>query len=301
MKILMCSDGSAQADNAIRFGAVIAAGSQAEVTILGITERPGHEEALFLSLKLAQQQLQNTGIDAEVAIKAGRPVEEILKRTRETSFDLVVIGAVRRGARGPFLMSATAYKIIKEIEPPVLVVVGEPRSLANILICSGGERYIDRAVGIAGKMAKATGATTTLLHVMAEPPTVYADLLELEDDAESLLQSNSDLGRNLRREKESLETIGVKCEIRLRHGLVVDEISREIRRGDYDLIVTGSSPAGDALRTYIMGNITREIVNRAERPVLVVRGVDVPAGLTRGLREILTDLGHALGRGKSDE
>lgn len=298
MKILMCSDGSEQAQAALRFGGLIAATNQADVTILGITESPGHEDALFDSLRAAQQGLKANGVDAEVAIKAGNPVDEILKKTRETAFDLVVIGAVRKGMRGPFLMSATAYKLIKMIDPPVLVVIGNRESLGRILICSGGERYIDRAVGIAGLLAKGTGATTTLLHVMAEPPAVYADLIELEENARLLMESNSDLGRNLRREKESLESIGVKCDVRLRHGLVVEEVVKEIREGDYDLVVTGSSPTGDALRTYIMGNITREIVNVAERPVLVVRGDAVSIGFTRGLREILTDLGHALGRSK---
>jgi nucleotide-binding universal stress UspA family protein len=298
MKILMCSDGSMQARAALRFGGIIAATNQAEVTILGIMERPGDEAPMFESLKDAQQELKARGVNAEVAIKAGNPVEEILKKTRETPFDLVIIGAVRRGMRGPFLMSATAYKLIKAIEPPVLVVIGVRQSLRNILICSGGERYIDRAVGISGRLAKAAGATITLLHVMAEPPTIYADLIELEENSRLLLRSNSDLGRNLRREKESLETIGVRCDVRLRHGLVVDEVFKEIRQGDYDLIVTGSSPAGDALRSYIMGNITREIVNTAERPVLVVRGHETPAGLTQGLKEILSDLGHALSRSK---
>ncbi|HUK90635.1 MAG TPA: universal stress protein [Blastocatellia bacterium] len=296
MKILMCSDGSKQAQEATRFGGIIAAASQAEVTILGIMERPGHQEALFDSLRVVQQDLNAAGVTAEVTIKAGNPVEEILKKTQETHFDMVIIGAVRKGSRGPFLMSATAYKIIKVIEPPVLVVVGARQSLGSILICSGGERYIERAVALAGGMAKAAGAGITLLHVMAEPPTVYADLIELEkENAAHLLETNSDLGRNLRHEKESLESIGVKCEVRLRYGLVVDEIYNEILMGDYDLIVTGSSPAGDALRTYIMGNITREIVNRAERPVLVVRGEDVPVGLRRGLKDMLSDLGHALG------
>ncbi len=36
MKMLFCSDGSNQAENAVRFGALIAAACQAETSILGI-------------------------------------------------------------------------------------------------------------------------------------------------------------------------------------------------------------------------------------------------------------------------
>ena len=102
---------------------------------------------------------------------------------------------------------------------------------------------------------------------------------------------------NLRREKEFSRSMGVDSEVRLRHGLVISEVFKEIRRADYDLVVTGSSPVGGTLRTYIMGNITREIVNRAECPVLVVRGGDQPAGLGSSLKGFFT---HGFGSSKGE-
>jgi len=134
--------------------------------------------------------------------------------------------------------------------------------------------------------------------VMAEPPAVYTDLIKMEEDVNLLLHSSSGLGQNLRREKEALQAMGVTAEVRLRHGLVISEVFKEIRRGDYDLVVTGSSPEGGNLRSYIMGNITREIVNRAECPVLVVRGGDEPLGLTRSLRGFFS---HAFGHSKHEQ
>ena len=62
--------------------------------------------------------------------------------------------------------------------------------------------------------------------------------------------------------------------------------------------MTGSSPEGGNLRSYIMGNITREIVNRAECPVLVVRGGEMPAGLTSSLKGFFT---QAFGQSKSEK
>jgi nucleotide-binding universal stress UspA family protein len=297
MKLLICTDGSAQAENAVRFGGMIAGESHAEATILAITEKSGEEDAVFESLRRAQQMLKEHGVNAEVITKAGEPIEEMIKRTDETSYDLVVIGAVRKGTRGPFLMSAKAYKIIKAVAPPVLVVIGARETIKRILVCSGGEKYIDRAVHFSGAIARAVGASVTLFHVMAEPPAVYTDLIKMEEDVNLLLHSSSGLGENLRREKESLESMGVTAEVRLRHGLVISEVFKEIRRGDYDLVVTGSSPEGGNLRSYIMGNITREIVNRAECPVLVVRGGEEPGGLTRSLKGFFT---HAFGHSKEE-
>jgi nucleotide-binding universal stress UspA family protein len=294
MKVLICTDGSPQAENAMRFGGLIAAACRAETTILGITETAGGEDAIFDSLRLGQQLLKQIGVAAEAVAKAGEPFEEILKRTQEIPYDLVVIGAVRKGTRGPFLMSAKAYKIIKAVEPPVLVVIGNRKRLNRILICSGGEKYIDRAVEFTAEVARATDASVTLFHVIAEPPADFEDLIKMEEDINVLLHSTTDLGKNLRREKEVFERFGVANEVRLRHGLVISEVFKEIKRGDYDLVVTGSSPTGGNLRTYIMGNITREIVNRAECPVLVVRGGESPVGLRRSIRGFFSQaFGHS--------
>jgi nucleotide-binding universal stress UspA family protein len=301
MKILICSDGSTQAENAVRFGGLIAEAIQADTTILGITEKSGEEDKIFDSLRRSQQVLKDRNVNVELIIKAGEPIEEIVRRTEETAYDLVVIGATRKGTRGPFLMSAKAYKIIKAVAPPVLVVIGSRETLRRLLICSGGEKYIDKAVAFAGEMARAAGASITLFHVVAEPPAVYSDLIKMEEDVNLLLHSNSGLGENLRREKEVLDRLGVMSEVRLRHGLVISEVFKEINRGDYDLVVTGSSPVAGTLRTYIMGNITREIVNRSECPVLVVRGGEEPAGIGRSLKGFFSEITHAFGSSKEDE
>jgi len=283
MKILFCSDGSSQAENAVRFGASIAAACQAETSILGIVERAGQEDAVLQALRRAQEILKEYHLSAELITKAGRPVREIMKRTQETQYDLVVVGAVRKGTRGPLWMSARAYKIIESVEPPVLVVIGNCAQLRRILVCDGGTHKADAAVQFAGEIARHLNASVDLLHVLAEPPAVYANLVRSEDDASQILQSGSTLGRCLRSQKELLEKMAVPCEVLLRHGLVLDQLLTELRRTEYDLVVAGSSPADDRLRRYIMGNVTREIVNRAELPVLVVRGGTEPGHGVGGL------------------
>jgi hypothetical protein len=106
---------------------------------------------------------------------------------------------------------------------------------------------------------------------MAEPPAIYADLVRLEEDVDRLLASDSELGCNLRGQKEGLEKMGLKVEVRIRHGLALDQIFAEVREGEHDLIVTGTSQAKGTFRHYIMGDLTRGILNRADCPVLVAR------------------------------
>jgi len=271
MKMLFCSDGSAAADNAVRFGALIAAGCHAEPTILGICEQAGTQDALVQSLRRSQELLKQHNLNAELITKAGRPVTEIVKRTQETTYDLVVIGAERRPGRTPALRSVKAYQIIEAVAPPVLVVLGERLALRRILLCSSGGEKVGKAVELAGTIASGAQAEVTLFHVLAAPPAVYADLLRQEEDVDRLLSSDSALGRGLRHQQARLTQLGVACTVRLRHGLVVPELLRELRQTEYDLVVAGSSATGGPLSEYVLGNVTREIVNHAQWPVLIVR------------------------------
>ena len=162
----------------------------------------------------------------------------------------------------------------------MLVAIGECKQLKRFLVCTGGKEFIERAIEFTGKLAAAIGASVTLLHVMAEPPAIYADLVRLEEDVDQLLESKSELGTNLRQQKRELERLGVSAEVRLRHGIVIDEVFEEAGEGDYDLIVTGTSQARGLFRHYIMGDLTRSILNRANCPVLVARAGKPPAGRT---------------------
>jgi nucleotide-binding universal stress UspA family protein len=295
MNVLICSDGSDQADRAMRLGTAIAAACQAEVTLLGIIEVQGQSDPILDSLKRGQALLQDKGVRAELITKVGNPITEIVKRTQESHFDLVVIGAVRKEARGLFWLSSKAYKIVKEVDPPVLIVSGRTTNLKKALICSGGRNYIDPAVRLSGRIAVGLGASVTLLHVLPEPPAIYARLRRMQETTEWLLGSNSELGVNLRREKETLEALHVSTEVKVRHGAVLQEILREVTEGNYDLVVTGSA-LSRGLRTYVLGDVSREIVNRAICPVLVVRSRDDSAEVQSGFRGFWERL--ALHRGR---
>jgi nucleotide-binding universal stress UspA family protein len=296
MKILICSDGSDQADRAIRFGATVAAACKAEVTLLGIIEVQGHADILLDSLKRGQALLKDKGISAELVTKVGNPIEEIVRRTAEASFDLVVIGAVRKEPRGLFWLSSKAYKIVKEVEPPVLIVAGKVGNLKRILICSGGKNFIDPAVQLTGSIAQGAAASITLLHVLPEPPAIYARLPRMQETADWLVNSSSELGVNLRREKETLEKMSIAAEVKLRQGAVLDEILKEIAEGNYELVVTGSA-LSRGLRTYVLGDVSREVVNRASCPILVVRSREA-TDASSGIRGFLARIAPTRGLGQ---
>src|SRR5438445_6775838 len=290
MKILICSDGMPAADSATRLGALLAGPLRAETTLLGIAEKSRDEASLRDALEKQAEWLRQKDVSPQITIGAGNPVRQIVNETAKAKYDLVIIGARKTGSTGLHWRSEKTYEVIKSISPPVLVAMGEWAQLKRFLVCTGGKEFIEEAVQLTGKLAAAVGASVTLLHVMAEPPAIYADLVRLEEDVTRLLESNSELGINLRTQKQDLEKLGVPTEVHVRHGIVVDQVFAEVRKSNYDLIVTGSSQARGMLRHYIMGDLTLSILNHANCPVLVAR-----AGKVAGPGSFLASLKNLFG------
>jgi nucleotide-binding universal stress UspA family protein len=280
MKILICSDGTAPGDNAARLGGFLAAALKAEAMLFGIAENSADQGLLRTSLEKQAESFRGQGISPKVDVSLGEPVRRIAEQTSKAEYDLVVIGARRTGASGLHWRSEKTYEVIKAISPPVLVAMGEWAQLKHFLVCTGGKEFIEPAVQLTGKLAAGVGASVTLLHVMAEPPAIYADLVRMEEDVERLLESKSELGINLRTQKEELQKLGVPAEVRVRHGIVVDQVFAEAREKNYELIVSGSSQARGMVRHYIMGDLTRSILNHANCPVLVARAGELPPART---------------------
>ena len=281
MNILICSDGTPASDNATRLGGLLASATKAQVTLLGIAENPSDEQPLRQALDQETDILRRTGVELQTTIRTGEPIGQILGQTSAKKYDLIVIGSRRSTASGRSWQSHRTYEIIKAVEPSVLVAIGTRERLSRILLCSGGKHFIDDAVRLTGTLAAALHAEVTLFHVMAEPPAIYAHLMELEEDVTALLASGSELGRNLVAEKKALQKLGVVVNVRVRHGFIIDQLLDEMREGNYDLIVSGSSRARGPLRHYIMGDVTQRILDSAECSVLVSRSQ--PPGPARGL------------------
>ena len=289
MRLLICSDGTDPEDKPAKLGGLIAGPCHADTTLLGIIETPDEDQPLRFALNIEAALLRTYGVSPVVVVRSGEPIRQILNQTAENHYDIAVIGARRKGAAGSYCYSERTYDVIKAVPPPVLVATGEFEQIKRILVCTGGKRYIEDAVRLTGKLATSLGASVTLFHVMAEPPAIYADLVRMEEDVDQLLESRSELGLNLRGQRDSLQKMGVNVEVRVRHGVAINHIFEEVREGHHDMIVTGSSQALGPLRHYIMADLTRSILNLAVCPVLVARGGGsrgTPPGMWNALKRM---------------
>jgi nucleotide-binding universal stress UspA family protein len=120
-------------------------------------------------------------------------------------------------------------------------------------------------------LACGTGARPTILHIVDPMPAMYTGLEQMEETLAEMLQSESEKARALMAAVQTVDATCTDSEIKLRRGIVADEILLEAAEGDHDLIVMGSSRVGTGLVRVLMGDLTREICVRSHRPVLVVR------------------------------
>lgn len=126
----------------------------------------------------------------------------------------------------------------------------------------------DKAVRHAANLAKAEGASITLVNILPASSRSLlrgfnADIKKFEEymSAESGKKMN-ELKRLFDISPENIHTL-------VRFGSVRDEIIKLSREGEYDVIVIGSKNPG--ITTHLLGSNAESILRYATIPVLVVR------------------------------
>jgi nucleotide-binding universal stress UspA family protein len=74
----------------------------------------------------------------------------------------------------------------------------------------------------------------------------------------------------LARDVQGLDQLNIHPRPKVRHGLVVDEILAESQSQHYDLIVIGAH-RGEGWHRILLDDLTRQIIQKADRPVFVAR------------------------------
>ena len=284
-KILLLVDDSPATAGATRLAAFVAQKCGASVTAFSVVRSGELRSTLESALAEAAATLGKASVPTETAIVEGRLVAEAAVKAR--GYDLTVL-ATSRGRRGGERTSLSVWQLAKSVETPVLLVPEESRPrIARILLCTGGERYIEKGARFVADLARSAGAEVALLHILPVAPEMYRAWAPAPR-TETLLGGESRLARQLRSQRSIFEKEGVPISLHLEES---DSIARTIfgvcRTVEADIIVVGSGPARGPLRTSVLGNVTRDVVSRASVPVLIIRSS--PTGLLRDLWKILRE------------
>jgi nucleotide-binding universal stress UspA family protein len=271
-QVLVLTDGSPAARAAVTIAISCAKALDRPLAVLGAAEGAENDEAVGAAVQEAQT-LGKKELRTVIAVQSSGDLLELAsQRVADVPTCLVVAGSRREPVGARIQITPRVWTLIKSLQPPVLVASEEHPSPLRWLFCTGGAAHIEDGAQFAAGLAKGLGATVTVFHVSPMVPGIFGDRLEEEEEnAEQFLRSNSRIAKGVQRHVDVFRKAGVPTKVRVRTGEVVDGVLEEMRSGGHDLVVVGSSPQHGPIRTYLMGDVTRDIVTLSSRPFLVLR------------------------------
>ena len=274
-EVLITTNGYKESWKAIEYGAWFTKAMQMKLTLLGVTEtlNPAaidDHHPLEDVFERAVQLFREKGLTYSLEIQNGEAETVISRRANSGEF-ITVVSPLGRPQIRRWLVGRSIRHIIETVVNPIVYVPEACLPLNKVLICVGGLGYEVNAENIGLQIAMKSQADVTLLHIVPPVDLDYPTSRAANENWQDLINSDTMLGRNLRKAVEVAQIAGLTARVEVRHGNVVEEIASAMKTGNYDLLCMGSQFGGNALRQLYAPNVTAEIAEYARCPVLTAR------------------------------
>jgi len=289
-RILVAVDGSGSSLSACEAVASLAAGFEADVTLLNVIPSGGIrrarqseevkaklEEGSEKELEKAAAPFEGKGLSVSRETLHAKPsvAQSILDCAARKKCDLIGLGTRRLGGFQGMLLGSISNGVATHASCSVLVVRRGPSSktaaFRKILVAVDGSANSRKAAKKAGEIAKAMGSELVVIHIIHIPGYAYdaaagAATNTLENDAR-------DYGRKLLQDTSSeFKRAGVTAKLEL-----IEEIqSPSVRIARYakeigtDLVVIGARGVGGFERL-LLGSVAIGVLHYSHCSVMVVR------------------------------
>jgi nucleotide-binding universal stress UspA family protein len=276
-ELLITTNGFKGTWPAIEYGAWFAEMMRMKVTLLGVTEKQkpaGIAEAHLLEdmFKRAVELFQQRKLEYSLDFQNGE-AEQVIPEKAQTGGFITVVSPLGRSHFKRLLRGRSVRSLMEKIKGPLLYVPEVRLPLNKILISAGGLGYEVEAENLAFQIASASKADVSILHVVPPTDHDYPTTRDIRGHISHLADTDTLLGRGLRRALDLAKKKGLKAKVISRQGNVVEEILTEIVDGNYDLACMGSPYSAHALRQFYSPNVTAEVAVAARCPVLTARHV----------------------------
>jgi nucleotide-binding universal stress UspA family protein len=135
----------------------------------------------------------------------------------------------------------------------------------------------DRALALAGDLARQHGASVVLVHITHLPPGLMADAMMSDRETGQLVRVDAYARATATARLEEVagpyRAAGLEISVRAVVGDVADEILELVAEVGADLIVMGTH-GRTGLRHMLLGSMAEKVVRQATVPVLTVREPD---------------------------
>ncbi|MCZ2127988.1 MAG: universal stress protein [Anaerolineales bacterium] len=275
VNLLIVTNGNRESFAALEQGAWLAETLQGKITLLGINEEdnPAAIDDAYPLTEIFEKAVglfKARGAEYKLEVQNGGAEEIVPKRAREDD-SIVVLSPMGRSPIQHWVKGRSIRDFIEAVEQPLFYATKAKIPAQKILISVGGLGYEVSAEDIAMQIAMKRGAELTLLHVVPPIDFNYPTAETVAKNWQTLTETDTPIGRNLRESLEAARTAGVAASVKARQGQIVEEILKEAAEGDYDLLCMGSSYSGMSLRQKYSSNVTSEVMERAPCPVMTAR------------------------------
>ncbi|HEX6305494.1 MAG TPA: universal stress protein [Anaerolineales bacterium] len=259
-----------QADeNALHFAGLLARVTNSEITLLLVVPAESNQSQGEQVLSQAKHTLSDLSVNTSLCI--GKRVSRVLSELRENAYQIIVIGEGQKTVIAQQNQRQLIRAIINRASASVVIVRQPRKTLERILICTGGMQVAEPVIQAGAYLARNASAQVTLLHVAGTIPSMYTGLGEIDETLSELLKTDTPTAKHLRQSARLLEKYGVTAEMKLRHGVVANEILREAARSQADLIVIGAPEQKKRFKKWLLGDVTGAILERSLCPVLIAK------------------------------
>lgn len=273
--VLIAVNGYKESLSVVRFGAWLAAAIEGGVTLLGITE--GENPAAIddhhpLEDVFAESVavFEKAGMTYQLEVQQGEAEKIIAERLRGSE-SILVVGHLGRSQFRHLISGHSLRGLMESIPNPMVYVPAARMPVKKVLVCIGGLGYEMTAEHLAMRAAIKDGAEITLLHIVPPMDLDYPTARTVQENWQRLAETDTPVGRSLRASLEIAAQEGLRAVVKARQGNVVEEILNEARAGNYDLICMGSPFSANSLRQMVTPNITAEVAESVQCPVLLAR------------------------------
>jgi nucleotide-binding universal stress UspA family protein len=262
-KLLVCTDGSAEGQNAVAVTLELARACGSQVHVVQVLEVvPEYQAAAEVQKNM--EAIQDAAAKLEVPIhpvvpQSQVPPAAIVSETEKIRPDLVIMGRRGKTALARLLMGSVTARVIGLSPVNVLVVPqGAAVGFQRLLVAADGSPYSEAAWKLALAMAKQ--AKSQLIGVSVAPKK--GDVIAAKAVIQKMLTAAKQAGMPLKAVK------GVSPQgIAPAAGIVQQAIKNEV-----DLIIMGSY-GRTGLQKVFMGSTAEKVIGSAPCPVLVVKGI----------------------------
>ncbi|MDT0685129.1 universal stress protein [Autumnicola psychrophila] len=273
-KILVPTDFSDQAENALKVAAKLAKRFNSEVHLLHVLELPlelidpvqGHSsrnlpESIFF-MKLAHQRFSKLlkapflkGIEVYENVQFNEAYKGILEHSDKNEFDLIVMGSYGASGFQEMFIGSNTEKIVRHSTTPVLVIkkTAEEFYIKEFVFATDAEPVNKHTLQKASEFATLLGANLHLLYI--NTPNNFRSSKEVQDQIKVFTEGQNDI---------VLKSY-IYNDITVEKGIM--NFAAEINA---DLM--GISTHGrKGIAHFFNGSISEDLVNNANRPVITFR------------------------------